>query len=214
MIQLHLSEAEGRWFGLAFVGERLVATAVAGTRPETLRFLRRSLPRGQASQAIEAASSFTDRTVAMLRELEAGREQGKTFELASELLEEPLPALLEAAAAIPIGYVTSYGNLAQVSRTDARLVGQVMARNPLYPIVPCHRVVGSDFSLVGYRGRTAGPELQAKLDRLRGEARGWPGPKDLPVPAGALVVYPVERVIAAADHHPRQRSLWGSGLDF
>ena len=65
--------------------------------------------------------------------------------------------------------------------------------------------------LVGYRGRTSGPELQAKLERLRGEARGWPGPCEVPLPEGPLVVYPVERVIAA---HPRQGTLWGSGLDF
>jgi O-6-methylguanine DNA methyltransferase len=208
MILLRVGEGGGgRWFGMAFVGERLVATAAAGTRHEALRFLRRSLPEGRPGRVVESASAFTDRTLAMLRGLEAGREEGKRFELALELLEEPLPALLVAAAAIPLGYVTSYGNLAKVSHTDARFVGQVMARNPLYPIVPCHRVVGSDFSLVGYRGRTRGPELQAKLDRLRTEARGWPGPRELPLPEGPLTVYPVERVIAVAD--PRQRTLWG-----
>jgi O-6-methylguanine DNA methyltransferase len=200
MVQVHAGEADGRWFGLAFVEERLVATSVAWTRHEALRFLRKSLPKDAPSQVVEAGTDFTDRTIAMLRELEAGNETNKTFELAAELLEKPLPAVLVAAAAIPIGYVTSYGNLAKVSGSDARFVGHVMARNPLYPIVPCHRVVGSDFSLVGYRGRTAGPELQAKLDRLRGEARGWPGSREVPLDTGALLVFPVERVIAAADH--------------
>ena len=69
-----------------------------------------------------------------------------------------------------------------------------MATNPLYPIVPCHRVVGSDYSLVGYRGATSGPDLDAKLARLRDEARGFREELKL-AGAGGLAVFPVERVL-------------------
>jgi len=195
---------------VAFVDERLVATAVASSRGEALGFLARSLPRGVPRRTLEVGSPFADRVVAMLREIESGHEEGKVFRLATELLPEPLPAVLTAAAAIPMGYVTSYGNVARVAATEARVVGRVMATNPLYPIVPCHRVVGADFSLVGYRGRTAGPELAVKLERLRAEARAWPTEKQIPLDGGELPVYPVERVLDAAerDVDRRQRRLF------
>jgi O-6-methylguanine DNA methyltransferase len=111
-----------------------------------------------------------------------------------------------------MGYVTSYGNIARASGTEARVVGRIMATNPLYPVVPCHRVVGADLSLVGYRGRTEGPDLDAKLARLRGEARSWPREKVVPLDGGSLLVYPVERVLDSAEwsgpHATRQRKLF------
>jgi hypothetical protein len=71
-----------------------------------------------------------------------------------------------------------------------------MATNHLYPIVPCHRVVGADFSLVGYSGRQDTAALRAKLDRLRAEARGHREERA----AGKLVVTPVEWAIHKALH--------------
>ena len=71
-----------------------------------------------------------------------------------------------------------------------------MATNPLYPIVPCHRVVGSDLALVGYTGRQDAAALRWKLDRLRAEARGFRGEKVLD--PGGLRVVPVEWVMEKA----------------
>jgi O-6-methylguanine DNA methyltransferase len=212
MISLYARAAGSRCFGLAFVGERLVATSAAGSRHEALRFLERSLPRGSSRRIIAVGSSFTDRVIAMLQDLEAGDERHKVFSLATDLLGEPLSAVLAAAARIPIGYVTSYGHIARVSDTEARVVGRVMATNPLYPLVACHRVVGADFSLVGYRGRTRGPELLARLERLRAEARAWPSEKEVPLEGGRMLVYPVERVLEAGERRAlrasRQRRLF------
>ncbi|MCG6928763.1 MAG: MGMT family protein [Acidobacteria bacterium] len=212
VISVLAREADGMGFAVAFVGERLVATAVASTRSEVLRFVERRLPRDASRKAVEGGSPFGDRVIGMLRELEAGHEENKAFSLATELLAEPLPAVLTTAAAIPMGYVTSYGNIARASGTEARVVGRIMATNPLYPVVPCHRVVGADLSLVGYRGRTEGPDLDAKLARLRGEARSWPREKVVPLDGGSLLVYPVERVLDSAEwsgpHATRQRKLF------
>ncbi|MCX7030853.1 MAG: MGMT family protein, partial [Spirochaetes bacterium] len=87
----------------------------------------------------------------------------------------------------------------------------VMSTNPLYPIVPCHRVVGSDLSLVGYTGRQDADALRAKLERLRAEARGFVEERVIGA-AGGLRVYPVERVIAKAAREGLdagiQLSLW------
>jgi methylated-DNA-[protein]-cysteine S-methyltransferase len=55
---------------------------------------------------------------------------------------------------IPFGQTRTYGDLARSlgKVTLAQAVGAANARNPLSVIVPCHRVVGADGTLVGYAG--------------------------------------------------------------
>ena len=63
---------------------------------------------------------------------------------------------------IPYGQTISYGQLAcQVGcPKGAQAVGSANARNPLPILIPCHRVIGRDGSLTGYRG---GLEVKAFL---------------------------------------------------
>jgi methylated-DNA-[protein]-cysteine S-methyltransferase len=54
---------------------------------------------------------------------------------------------------VPRGKVTTYRHLAAALGSRAyRAVGLAMNRNPYAPLVPCHRVVGSDGRLVGFAG--------------------------------------------------------------
>ena len=59
---------------------------------------------------------------------------------------------------IPFGETVSYGELAtRIARPgedapDPRDVGAAVGRTPTPIVVPCHRVIGSDGSLVGYGG--------------------------------------------------------------
>ena len=59
-----------------------------------------------------------------------------------------------ALRTIPYGTTWSYRELAEaIGRPAAvRAVGAANGRNPLWLVVPCHRVVGSDGTLVGYAG--------------------------------------------------------------
>jgi len=68
---------------------------------------------------------------------------------------------------IPFGETRSYRDIAMaIGRPKAiRAVGGANHRNPISIIVPCHRVIGSDGSLVGYGGG-----LRRKLWLLRHEA--------------------------------------------
>jgi len=55
---------------------------------------------------------------------------------------------------IPFGKTTSYQQLS-IDLGDVKAIRAVAAangKNPLWIIVPCHRVIGSDGSLVGYAG--------------------------------------------------------------
>ncbi len=214
MIVLHAKEVGGRWFGVACAGEALVATTVRSTHGEALGSLRRSAPPG-AEQRIggQERSEYVERAIGLLVELESGEEGRKAFSLAADHVPEPLASVLKFAAAIPLGYVTSYGNIAQAAGTEARDVGGIMASNPLYPIVACHRVVGADLSLVGYAGSKGPAALQAKLARLTKEARGFTTERDVSVEGRPLRVYPVEWAIAKAEKRSagrdRQRTLFG-----
>jgi methylated-DNA-[protein]-cysteine S-methyltransferase len=75
--------------------------------------------------------------------------------------------VLAQLAQVPYGRTTTYGTLAARSGRPraARAVGTVMNRNPVPIILPCHRVVGSTGSLVGYGG---GLERKEALLRLEG----------------------------------------------
>ena len=55
---------------------------------------------------------------------------------------------------IPYGETISYGELAKrVDRPGAaRAVGAANGQNPIAIIVPCHRVIGADGSLIGFGG--------------------------------------------------------------
>lgn len=55
---------------------------------------------------------------------------------------------------IPFGQTISYGELAERlgDPNKVRAVGMANGKNPIPIIIPCHRVIGADNSLVGYSG--------------------------------------------------------------
>jgi methylated-DNA-[protein]-cysteine S-methyltransferase len=82
-------------------------------------------------------------------------------------------ALLE----IPYGETASYGAVAAaVGRPDAvRAVGATNGRNPIAVIVPCHRVIGADGTLVGYGGGLPRKRLLLELEAEHAAPRLWSG---------------------------------------
>jgi methylated-DNA-[protein]-cysteine S-methyltransferase len=98
--------------------------------------------------------------------------------------------VIETALLIPTGYVTSYGAIAKAVGGSPRAVGNVMAMNPFAPLVPCHRVVCSDFTLGGYGGG-----LNLKLQILRRERRGYTSKKEVLLSGRKLLLFPVEFVL-------------------
>ncbi len=85
--------------------------------------------------------------------------------LAMRLQAEGSPlerAVWQALGHIPLGACCSYSAIAAfIGRPKAvRAVGSAIGRNPLAPIVPCHRVLRSDGSMGGYY---YGLEIKQKL---------------------------------------------------
>ena len=60
----------------------------------------------------------------------------------------------KALADIPFGKTTSYLELSKTlgDAKAIRAVASANGKNPLWVVVPCHRVIGSDGSLTGYAG--------------------------------------------------------------
>ncbi|KAL8365146.1 hypothetical protein RB595_004116 [Gaeumannomyces hyphopodioides] len=79
---------------------------------------------------------------------------------------------------IPRGRVSTYGALAAHLASSPRAVGNALRRNPLAPLVPCHRVVATGGGLGGFKGKVARrdgegtTQLREKRALLRGEGVG------------------------------------------
>jgi methylated-DNA-[protein]-cysteine S-methyltransferase len=73
---------------------------------------------------------------------------------------------------IPYGETRSYGHVAKSvgEPGGAQAVGAANGRNPLAIVVPCHRVIGADGSLVGFGGGLPRKrfllDLEQRADRL------------------------------------------------
>ena len=68
----------------------------------------------------------------------------------------------DALETIAFGRTSTYGALALGlgGATKTRAVGRANGSNPIALVVPCHRVIGSDGSLVGYAG---GVDMKRRL---------------------------------------------------
>jgi len=77
--------------------------------------------------------------------------------------------VMEFVYTIPYGQTMTYAQVAQAvgSPKAARAIGQIMKRNPLPLIVPCHRVVASN----GPGGFTSPGGIQTKLNMLQWERK-------------------------------------------
>jgi len=66
---------------------------------------------------------------------------------------------------IPYGQTRTYKDIAESIDVPKgyRAVGNALNKNPILIVIPCHRVIGSDGKLTGFRG---GLELKAKLLEL------------------------------------------------
>jgi len=67
---------------------------------------------------------------------------------------------------IPRGKVSTYKEIAKALHTKAyRAVGTALKNNPYAPGVPCHRIVCSDGSIGGYKGKKDSKEKTKLLKK-------------------------------------------------
>ena len=175
---------------LPVIKEQIVTSSFGGSQQSTLSNILGNIPFNMPFQVFHEPSTFAKNVLSSLKSIYGGQNINATFTLALTRLPTYTQKVLKATAQIPLGYVTSYGLIAKAVGGGPRAVGNVMAANPFAPIVPCHRVVKSDFTMGGYGGG-----LKTKFELLGSEKRGFSSSKEIEVNGSQLQVFPVEYVL-------------------
>jgi methylated-DNA-[protein]-cysteine S-methyltransferase len=160
VFRYHVFKTALGWMGVAARAGRLTRVILPeGSRARVLRRIE------EVSPGATAARDDLLREAA--RQLALYAEGTRTrFDLPLDLagLSDFRRRVMQACMAIPFGEFRTYGDLAAAAGSPgaARAVGQVMHRNPLPIIVPCHRVVGAGGHLVGFSA-SGGLRLKRRL---------------------------------------------------
>ncbi|MCL2438151.1 MAG: methylated-DNA--[protein]-cysteine S-methyltransferase [Coriobacteriia bacterium] len=144
--ELALVEEGGSLIILGLVGDEMpgdVAECTPGQEPEVLACTKQQLDEYFAGERRDFDLPLAP--------------QGTDFQV----------AVWDALYAIPWGETRNYGQIAaQVGKPKAaRAVGGANNRNPIAIVIPCHRVIGANGAMVGYRG---GVDIKEHLLKLEG----------------------------------------------
>ncbi|MDG6222063.1 MAG: methylated-DNA--[protein]-cysteine S-methyltransferase [Candidatus Bathyarchaeota archaeon] len=189
MLYVCYTKKNNVWFGAATQKNQVVATCLSTGKPDLKRLLKR-LPRDTAFHVTDNPDQNLIDVLKSLHEVFNGKNwKLHGFGVDINRLSAYSQKVLNCTALIPVGYVTTYGGIAKVAGGIARSVGRVQASNPVPLLIPCHRVVQSDFSIGGY-----GYGKQVKMEILQRENRGYEESKTIKIGDNELVLFPVERV--------------------
>mgnify|MGYP001102307583 CR=1 FL=1 len=189
MINIVHKKIDGIWYGAAIEAEKVLATTFTQNETEVLKNLLRRLPYETPFQVDEKMNPFSERLLETLKRIYKGEDVSFNFEMSMDYLSTYAQKVLKCVSMVPVGYFTTYGAVAKTCGGSARAVGQIMAKNPFPPLVPCHRVVRSDFSVGEYGG---GREL--KWEMLQREDRGYTESEEMKVSDRFLSVFPIRRL--------------------
>ena len=102
----------------------------------------------------------------------SGRQPDFTPKYRIENLTEFRSDVMECMLEIPWGETVAYGQIAEhlavqrgLARMSAQAVGGAVGWNPICLIIPCHRVVGTDGSLIGYGGGIENKKALLNLEK-------------------------------------------------
>lgn len=110
------------------------------------------------------ATELTNRAANQLQEYFAGKRRSFDLPLAPEGTDFQ-KRVWKAIEEVPYGQTRSYSDIACIigNPKACRAVGGANNKNPLPIIVPCHRIIGANGTLVGYGG---GAKIKAYLLEL------------------------------------------------
>ena len=116
--------------------------------------------------ALHSPCPLSDLAACQILEYLNGKRRSFDFPVAPSGTEFQQTVWKELAR-IPYGEVRTYGQIASSLGKPgaARAVGLACNRNPLWIVIPCHRVVGKDGSLTGYAGGLSLKESLLAIER-------------------------------------------------
>ena len=120
-----------------------------------------------ARETKENRNSVTELAAKQIEEYFDGKR--KSFDVPHKLCGTEFQIKVwEQLKSIPYGETAAYSDIAEAigNRSASRAVGMANNKNKLPIIIPCHRVIGKNGSLVGYAG---GLDIKEKLLKLEKE---------------------------------------------
>ena len=113
----------------------------------------------------ESVEGFLARAMEQLNQYFEGQE--KAFDVPLDLRGTPFQIRVwQKLLEIPYGATVSYGGVARAigNPQASQAVGAAVGKNPVPIVVPCHRVIGYNGSLVGFGGGLPTKEKLLKLE--------------------------------------------------
>jgi O-6-methylguanine DNA methyltransferase len=190
MIEIYTQNIEATWFAIALNQQQIITSSFGSDQQAIIKNVLSNVPFNMAFQIFHEPVPSAKNILKTLKRVYDGKKVDVSLPLATNHLPAYTKKVLKTTEAIPLGYVTSYGAIAKAVGGGPRAVGNIMASNPFAPIVPCHRVVRSDFTLGGY-----GFGLKNKIQLLNREKQGFSSSKIIEVNDEQLTVFPVEYVL-------------------
>jgi methylated-DNA-[protein]-cysteine S-methyltransferase len=148
------------------LGKTLLAADERGLR--LISFAAGKRPKRPESNWRKDVAPFKE-TIRQLRAYFAG--ELREFDLRLSLIGTDFQLRVwQMLQTIPYGETTSYGQLARRlgNPNASRAVGLANGSNPIPIVVPCHRVIGSSGSLVGYGGGLSNKKALLALESRQG----------------------------------------------
>jgi methylated-DNA-[protein]-cysteine S-methyltransferase len=189
MIHVYRRKNGDLWCAVATEDDKVLGTAFAINEGEDVKQVIEGLPYNEPFETDEKLSQLAEKILDTMKSILMGKSVSWNFTLEQSHLSEYAKNVLDCLTKVPVGYVTTYKALAKSVGGGPRAVGQIMASNPFAPLIPCHRVIKSDFSIGGFGGFGAGVKLKRAL--LQREDRDFQKPSQVKTKYGALEVYPI-----------------------
>lgn len=155
MYKLFIREINNVWYTVVLGDDDRIATCSFSCigRKNAIANILSSLPKDASFTEVESGE-MTMEVIQNMHRIYEGKIMEHEFKLDMDRIPQFTKKVLLITYMIPHGFVTTYGGIAEAlgKKGAARAVGNAEATNPYAPIVPCHRVVGSDRGLGGYGG--------------------------------------------------------------
>jgi len=191
VIHVYHQKTGNMWSAVAIDDEKIWATTFTNSEKEALKQVLESLPYKKPFQVEEKPNPLSGKIFDAIESVLSGKDVSLSFQFErSHLSKYAQKILLDCLAQVPVGYVTTYKALSKTAGGGPRAVGQIMASNPFAPLIPCHRVIKSDFSSGGFGGGF-GVGVKVKRSLLQREDRGFKKPSQAKTPYGLLDLFPV-----------------------
>jgi len=189
LISIYHQKINDVWYAAAVEKDEVFTTAFSpDNEEEALRHLLKNLPYNIPFQITEKPSQLLAELLKTLKAIFDGKDVSHSnFKTNMGHLPNYTRRVLNCTSLIPVGYLTTYSAIAKVTGGSPRSIGRAEASNPFPLLIPCHRVVRSDFSIGGY-----GLGEKVKLQIIWKEDRGYEKATSLKRNDKTLPLFPVE----------------------